>query len=167
MPQFPSWLAGQRITAEQLLAGLPYMAVKPGATSVTSSTTLITDPDLQLVLPGPGTYVIDGYLNYTGSSVGAGDIKGTFEYSGGINFANWDFQAIATTGGVQMCTGPNAFGIAVARGTDGGTWMGAHLLGLLVATSGGTLSWNWAQNTSNATSTNIRQGSWIRAFQQA
>ncbi|NUR03059.1 MAG: hypothetical protein HOY79_43090 [Streptomyces sp.] len=169
MSQFPALLAGQRMTAAVAAQMLPYWAQKIGPTGRASTTTLADDPDLILALPGAGTFTFELFLNYTGGTLGSSDLKMAMVYSGSSSYGVWAVNGVNTTSTAQVNMGGNGTGTAgtITVGTSGGTFLTVDIKGELVATSAGNLSLQWAQNTSNATATNLRQGCWMRVTQIA
>lgn len=165
--QFVTWSAGSKIPAVALTLMEPQNAIKNGVQSVTSSTTLVDDNDLQIVLPGTGTYIFSLFLNYTGAATGAGDLKATIAFTGSTSFGVWGGVGNNATAVTQVQSGGNGLGSVEVYGTDGGFFQTAILKGSVFATSSGTLKLQWAQNASSATSTNLRQGCWMQVWQIA
>lgn len=165
--QFVQWAAGSKIPAASLLAMEPQNAVKGGATSITSSTTLTDDPDLQFTVPGAGTYLFNGWLNYNGGAIGTSDLKLTIAYTGTTSFNVWGVHGISTAATNQLGAAGNAFGSSSAIGTSGGAAFTAYVSGSAFVLTAGTLKLQWAQNTSNATATTLRQGCWMQLWQIA
>lgn len=168
MPQYPTWLAGQTARASTLMAMEPWWAWKAAATSRASTTTISIDPDLQIALPGAGTYQLDAWINYTGGTLGSSDLKVAVEYSGAFSFGVWGVNGINTAGTTSVTVNGQAIGSnTLTLGTSGSTFYTIDIRGHLVATGAGTLGIFWAQGTSSATSTNLRQGCWVKATQVA
>lgn len=167
--QYPSWQAGQRVTAAALTQMEALYAIKNAATSRSSNTTLAIDPDLQIALPSAGTFVFEAWINYTGGTLGSSDLKIAPVFGGTTSWAWWGISG-STTGSInQVNQTADGIGTSTAKaiGTSGGAFLSAQISGSISASSAGTLSLYWAQNTSSATSTNLRQGCWLRAFQIA
>ena len=165
MAQYPSVYAGQRITGDLLQQMLPLSAVKPAPTSRASTTTLQNDPDLVIDLPRTGTWTFDIWLNYTGGTLGASDLKLGMTYSGTTTFAAWGVNGITTAATNQLNAGGNSFTGSLVLGTSGGTFFTGDIHGQVTVSTTGTLALQWAQNTSSATATNLRQGSYMRVYQ--
>jgi hypothetical protein len=146
-----------------------YDAVKAGPTLRASTTAVAVDPDLAIALPGAGTWQFEVFLNYTGAAIGTGDLKIAMNYTGTSSFGVWAVNGIALGATTQANFGGNATGTSntLAVGTNGGVFVTVDLKGTLYATSAGTLGMYWAQNTSSATSTALRQGCYLRARQIA
>jgi hypothetical protein len=140
-------------------------AIKASDESVSSSTTLQDDNDLTLTLAANTTYSLSGFFVATSAS-STPDIKfdfieadGTYMIavlSGAVGASgtidNMDGSSGAQT--VPLIGGSNA-GISVHGGT---VWTGG---------SGGVFKLQWAQNTSDATATTMKAGSWIKATKLA
>ena len=165
MAQYPTVYAGQRITGDLLQQMLPLWVVKPAPTSRASTTTLANDPDLVIDLPRVGTWAFDVWLNYTGGTLGSSDLKLGMNYSGTSSFAAWGVNGITLASTSQLNAGGNSFTGSLALGTSGGTFFTGDIHGQVTVSTTGTLALQWAQNTSSATSTNLRQGCWMRAYQ--
>lgn len=154
----PTALAGSPGRYIRLNQNLQFYAVKSGRTSRASNTTVAIDPDLQIQLPAGGTYSVEGWLNdATGSS--SGGLKGNISFSGSITTALW---AMTGTG-----TGVTAVALSAFASTQemesAQSGVGSMLIsGVLQCTTSGTLSFNWAQESSNATASILGQGSYLR-----
>jgi hypothetical protein len=170
MSQFPVWTAGQRVLAATLTAMEPLVVIKPADTSRASNTTLSNDPDLVFTNVGVGTYLFDGLLRYTGItfSTGPGDIKLGFAFSGSLSASGWVPNTFVSNAANNVDVVCSNFGTSRVEGTYGtGTDVGASVRGYLVVTAAGTMSLQWAQNTSNATATTMRAGSHLKLTQIA
>jgi len=136
-------------------------AVKSADESVTSSTTLQDDDDLQVTLAANGTYNIEFWIEIYSASA-TPDFKfqliepdGTFlgvrdfVWSAGVSTAFIDESSAATS--ALMIAGEYAFvNVKVLAKTSG---------------SGGVFKLQWAQNTSDGTATTVKSGSWVKADQ--
>lgn len=139
----------------------PYLeafAVKNGATARASNTTPAIDPDLKVVLPQGGTYIFQGWLNdLTGN--GAGGMKGTMAYSGAFSTGLWGMNGNGTGVTPVVLNLINAVAtFQTSQAASANMW----ITGSLLCTAGGTLSFNWSQNASNATASAIGPGSSLR-----
>lgn len=157
---YPTWAAGQRVTAALLTAAQPALIYKTADESVTSSTTLQNDDHLFVAVAANATYAIDCWLNFLANS--PPDIK-----------ADWTIPAGATMNWAALGTGTANYSDHdasivshnVARGGKGnpGVPQSMNARGYLITGgTAGTLQLRWAQNTSNASATVLRAGSWIR-----
>jgi hypothetical protein len=138
---------------------VPLVATKTSTTSRNTTTTVTADPNLVVTLP-VGNYAIQGLINI---GCAAGGTGAGFKY-GLINTGTM----VGSVGFVGMANG------AVAAGAQTGSISGAigigtialnsdflSLEGWVEVTVAGTLSFGWAQNTSNANNTNVSIGSWM------
>ena len=160
MSQYPTWTAGQRVTAAQLTLMEPLLVYKLAAEAVTSSTTLQNDDELFLPVAANAFYILDCWIQFN-ALVGA-DIKiawtvptsATMNYSalgtGPTNYTDYD-TSVVSSGTARPAKGNAPTPQAISsRG---------HLQ---TSSTAGTLQLQWAQNTSNATATSVLAGSWIR-----
>lgn len=133
--------------------------------ALTSTTTLTADTDMTFTVVANAVYALDSFLQFTGAA--GGDIKvdwtvptsATFLWAllgtGTVNFTDNDASVIANN---------------VARGArgNGGTTQSASPRGTLTTVgTAGTLQMRWAQNTSSATPTTLKAGSWLRLVRLA
>lgn len=157
--QYPPVLAGQVLTAGLIQAFAEYASWKSGDTSRTTTTTLTADPDLTLTVPAAGTYRLDGYLDYEGGTGGASDLAISFASVGTLRYHI--VYAGAGTGGANVGN-TNVGGGTVALRTQGaGVLCGASIKGMIIAPSSGSITLDWAQNTSSGTATIVHAQSWI------
>ena len=137
---------------------------KTSGTSRASTTTMTDDPDLQIAIPGAGRYVIRGRIWIFLGSQTAG-INWQFNFTGTsssiVSYRN-NYSTIATGSGTD-----NDFSlrnVALPSGSVSGN-TNPHLTSsfeiALVATSAGTLSFQWAQLVSNAIATQVYGGSYL------
>lgn len=155
--------AGETLTAAKLNDNVGWWAYKAATQSVSSSTTLVNDSHLFWSgIPANTVYALEGYVLIGGAHAVAGDIKADFTVPSGASFLWTSFST-----NVASLTDHNvvAQGATVVRsyGTNDGTTMSLEPKGYLaVAGTGGTLQFRWAQNTSNATATQVLVGSWMK-----
>jgi hypothetical protein len=165
---YPAVVAGQPITAALLQSMLPTYVIKGSDQSVTSSTTNVNDTGLLVSVAASATYLITGMLLYSAHS--SADIKLGWSGPSGATF-DWIIHAQTTgTGGLatagmvvdRQSIGNSAFPLG-GFGAENTTLMTAPLWGRLVTSAtAGTFQLNWAQQTSNATASIMRAGSWLR-----
>lgn len=159
------WTAGTRITASTLNKMLPRWAYKTGVTSRTSTTTATADPDLTVTFATAdvGDWAIEIFLNATGAALGSGDIKVGLSYTSTMGTNVWMGQGTDTTATTNMHGfGKSIDGTTQSFGVNAGNFSVVTINGAISPTAAGTLSLIWAQNTSSATATNLRQGSWMK-----
>lgn len=148
---------------------VPQVVVKTSATIRSSTTTLTNDPDFIFTSLPAGTYQFDLFLSTTGASIGTGDIKVTMNYTGTVSSGTWQGIGTNVSGSTVLFNNGGSIGSGIGQpfGTNGGNFTGLLINGAMVVSTSGTLSLQWAQNTSNATATNIRGGSYMRLTQIA
>lgn len=168
---FPTWLAGQRITADALQEMMPLRADKT-VTSTYNNTTVTPDPELFLNLPAAGTYRVELHSFFALNTDNACDVRVGFSYSSG----NWNFGAIGATGAIT--TGSNFAGEWLAR-TDAPTnqfitvglssTQSLHSVykGTFRANSAQTLFAGYAQNVASAQVVSVIDGSYMTAWRVA
>jgi len=145
--------------------------LKSADQSVTSSITLIDDTELTLPCVANASYIFDTYLMWVGNETG--DIKfgfsfpvpGTFHFGGiGPNEADAGFNAGGTRGTGEWFARNNLSASPTSSIQYAGSTavLTARIGGSLVTTSGtGSITLRWAQDTSNATATTVKKGSWM------
>lgn len=167
MSQYPTIAAGQRVTAALLQSLLPWEIIKPADTQQASTTALVADPDLQFSGLAIGTYTIEGLLLYTGAAIGTADLKAMMSATVGAVSSGpswWNLIAPTTGAANALQDVATPFGTSFAYGTPGPTNnLGGQLkASFQVTTANTTVALSWAQNTSNATATTIKAGSYLR-----
>lgn len=148
-------------------------AYKTADQTITSSITLTDDTHMALALPAAGTYVVEGMFMFSGAA--AGDIKIAWAYTGTLTNGYRSGQGPSTVSTDVLGAAANAERAAAAGATtaaitsstpygcDGTNWSAAFELGVVIVSTTGTLKVQWAQQTSNATGTVMRAGSFFRA----
>lgn len=141
---------------------MPEMAVKTADTSRSSTTTLANDSELLLQIPEGGQYEIEGYLRFNG---GGGGFKRALAYSGTVHSEGINVGGVAHVNGTGSVVAAADGTAAVSNATITASGVGDyHLLtGSAHFTTSGNLTVQWAQNSSNATATTLKAGSFIRA----
>lgn len=165
----PTFAAGQILRAGLLEAMCPLSAFKTADEGVSLSTVLQNDDELLIAGVATGTWKLSGTIWYTGTSAAAQDIKiafafptGTFSWSGVGLQISWTSadgsRDIEASGFVNQTSSPTS---TRSFGTVTSNTIPIHISGTLVNTAVGTLQLQWAQDTSNATATTIKIGSWL------
>lgn len=153
--------------------GAELHARKTADTNVTSSTVITQDPHLVVNVPANTIWEMVGCLFYT-SAVVTGDIN--FQFTGPAAASGFwtavspnttvagDPPSDATAAGSGNRTLATALGSGRSYGIpSGGTVMGAEVKGMFeIAGTAGTISVDWAQQTSVATATTMKIYSWFR-----
>lgn len=172
MSRYPSITAGQKLTADLLNSMLPQFVYKAANTERSSTTTVSSDPDLQISLEA-GTYFVEFFLIAGG--VTASDIKTAWSTPSGSS----GLKSVVGPG--STATDANADNISMRSGVHGFateiTYSGVRNAtnqvfriyehGVVTVTTAGTLALQWAQATSGATASRIGAGSLMRVTQIA
>lgn len=163
---FPTLYAGQRATAELLRSMLPETVRKTADTTRTSTTTFADDPHLTYAVKATGVYVMDGWIKYFADPTP--DIKFQFTTPTGT-LGEWAWimpgstTAAAGTIGYSVRTETNDVGGSRTGYGTSDTSMFTPVSGLWrVGSVDGSITLQWAQNTSNATATGVYTDSWLR-----
>ena len=175
---YPTYLAGQRLTAALLRSSQIQVLRKTSDTPRSATTTATADPHLQTDLVANGVYIWEGWLKY--DSPTAADINIDFSGPAGL-LGEWTAigvgsPVVGSTSAPALQTDTQAStgymtrletnDVMAARSYGGlgtgNTPITLHLKGTLrVASTAGTWSLDWAQFTSNATATTLYTDSWI------
>lgn len=142
------------------------MVAKTADEAVASSTTPQNDDHLFLALETGSTYFLEFTL-FADAGSGTPDLSVDFTYSGttslfrmgmmGPEIASGDIGAtLARFVSVAAFSSPVSLGLAAGVAV-------LHFRGTIVTTAAGTFRLRWAQGTSNATATNMRAGSTLKA----
>lgn len=137
---------------------IEWFAVKGATTSRLSSTSVAIDPDLQITLQEGGTYAIKGWLN-DASGTSTGGLKGQIAFSGTLVAGYWGMNGTGTAVNAVPLT---AIGTSATLQTAQTGVGNMPLDGVLFSSTSGVLSFNWAQNSSNATASVLAEGSYLR-----
>lgn len=163
-----TFLAGQKLRASELNAVIPIFGVVAADQTKTSNTTLADVTGLSVAVEADSTYALDGHIAYDAGATG--DLKMAFTSPTGTT-GSWGLYGLgtSTTGSVGDVDGHRIDGFTASdTATAGGSasfsgFMVAPIRGVVITDStAGTLQMQFAQNTSNGTSTIIKVGSWIR-----
>lgn len=156
-----------RWTGTKWLPIVPLQAVKTLTQTVNNSTALVNDTELAITTPATNavasTWIIEGGLLYSSSTVA--DFKLAFA---GVNVTSFNYGPIAlatsaggTTGDVTT-QGTGTLGTAIAIGGSGGTAAIGVMGRIITNGAAATLTAQWAQNTLEASNTQVLAGSWLR-----
>lgn len=139
-------------------------AYKTSDESRASTTTVTQDGALNVTIPSTGTYIFQAFIVY--QTLQAAGFQAGFTFSGTTTASLYSINALS--GGGTTDTGSaryvaNAFGSPTnfTSGAGAGVSIVAFGEGSFVATTTGTLRFNWAQQTSNATATVVKAGSYL------
>lgn len=160
----PLQLAFQKVNANftELYADSPVLltAVKPSTQTLASSTVLTNDTALTLSLP-IGRFALQAFLNIA-NVAGATGFKFAFAFTGtlsnGAYAQNGWINGAVTAAALQN---PVTNVTSYATTDTSGDWV--EINASFLVTVAGTLTLQWAQNSSSASLTSMLQGSWLVA----
>lgn len=163
MQQYPTILAGDRITASLLTSTLPISVIKSADETRISTVTPTNDSEIFLAVEANAIYRVVGFFKYNSDATAdfritwTGPAGATFEYVA----VAIDTATTTVNGTVQMATNT----IATSRpygGAGTASNVGMDISGTLrVGSTAGTLQLQWAQGTSQAITTTLKADSWI------
>ena len=180
---YPTFLAGQRLTAGLLRSGQAQTLRKTSDTAITASTTPAADPHLTFAVEANAVYTWWGWVKYDGATGGdvllsftapSGALGGWTGHGAGITVIGaastptLETDTSRTNGYMQRVesndvTQSRSFG---ALGV--GNALTVDMKGTLrVGSSAGTWALSWAQNSSSATATTIYTDSYITLIRVA
>jgi len=167
--QFPQIFAGDLLDADLLMSMLPISARKSVSTSRASTTTATADPELQVQTAANAEYGFAAYIRYSGGQTG--DFKCTFTGPSGSS-GSWGARTMSTTAAAATDASDairTPLGTTKAIGnisTTAGQII--NVQGRLITSStAGTFSFDWAQNTSDATATLVEADSFFILWRMA
>lgn len=142
--------------------------IKPSDTSKTNDTTLADDPHLTLTLPRNGIYEV-----FLALAIDAENTTADFKSTWNINNITEEVARTPTGPGLSITSLYNAeYSRYVCASLTAGAYFGLSGSGysgvkefFVVSTDSndGTLSFQWAQNVSDATNVTLKSGSYLRA----
>lgn len=163
---YPTIRAGSRATAALLDTMLPKIVRKTTDTSRASTTTFTDDEHLSYAVEANGVYVMDGAIKYFADPTP--DIKIQFSTPTGT-LGEWSWMMPGST---TAATGTTGYSIRTETNdvsgsrTGYGTSDSQHFTPISgiwrVGSTAGSVTLQWAQNTSNATATVLYTDSWLR-----
>lgn len=134
-------------------------AVKLAGTQRASTITSTADPDLAIAIAAGGAYSIEIWLNDQGGT-SAGGLRGGIDFSGTFTSGLWGMNGNGT-GVVPAPLAGIGFVNAQLESAQNGV-ANMFLTGGLIATTAGTISFKWAQHSSNVTPSIVGINSWMR-----
>lgn len=168
MSQFPVIPAGQAITASLLMSMLPNMVVKQANTDRTNNT-FAADPELTFNLVAGGSYFVEFFLLLGGTTTG--DIQTRWAVPSGSSglrsvIGPSSVAADANADNITTRQGSHLFGTGTlysgVRNATGQVFQAYEWGVLLSSGSGGAISLEWAQGTTNASASRVNAGSLLR-----
>lgn len=182
---YPTFLAGQRITAGLLRSSQEQVARKTADTPRAATTTATADPHLQFDVVANAAYRWHGWIKYDGPT--AADLNVDFSAPSGA-LGEWTAIGAGHSPVIGSSIAPalitdtqDARGYLMRVETNdvtsarsygclgtGGIPLTLQLYGMLrVGSTGGTFSLDWAQLVSNATAVTIYTDSWLSMLRVA
>lgn len=170
---YPTFLAGQRLTADLLTKSQPLFAYKDGDTTIISDSTLNDDPDLFLTVEALAVYRLTAYFKVLGGTTG--DIKFQFNTPSADGSGSWGSHGLSVASTSESTIGTTAvrsqrftMDSSGSFGTvSSATGQAMDVSGILRTSSAGTFQLSWAQDTSTATDTVLQSDSWIELLRVA
>ncbi|MGW1127449.1 hypothetical protein [Streptomyces sp. NPDC002526] len=164
MAQYPQVYAGQRVTAALLTSMVPNVVVKASTQAVNNSTTLVNDDTLYVPVEAGGVYEVTAWVVH--ASATAADIQIGWSAPSGSTMT-WGVQGPALSSTAASDAPANfqqrSIGQTASLGGGAGTSVCTDARGVLtVGSSSGLLRMRWAQNTANASDTQVLGGSHLR-----
>lgn len=145
---------------DYLISGIT-STFKTSTTSRSSTSTLADDSDLAgMVLDDSSFYKIEAYIGVTSAS-NVPDFKWRFQFSSSPQSEDYRWNSVDSVGGSSGNSGglTDTFNVALSAGDT----FDLHFIGYIrTGATGGTLDFQWAQNTSDPTSTDLLLGSFLQ-----
>lgn len=167
MAVYPTYSAGQKVTAALLTSGQEQFAYKTADTVRTSTTTLADDPDLIFTLEANGVYRVEFWLHY--AAIGAEQFRTAWSVPTGVTGVRSVFGIDSTVSGGTpagiMRTGVHQYttgAIYGDRNNNSNQCLAIEESIVTVSSTAGTAALQWAQATSGATGTRLAAGSYAR-----
>jgi len=166
MAKYPAWGVGTDVSATNLALCVPDIYTKASALSRVNNT-LSNDPELVSIPLGVGTWHIKLLLFWCTDTSATPDFKtrwvittGTWNNPLRARFGPGSGNTAAPNAVTPLQCGPTAAGSDAVYGTAAGTtfYNATEESYNVVVTVAGTLSLQWAQNTTDATNTTIQAG---------
>jgi hypothetical protein len=147
-------------TAAKAEAIVPRIGFKTSSQTVNNSTVLVSDSQLFVTVSANTSYVFTGRFLYTSGTTP--DIKFGFAYPTAAT-ATYTLYGIAA-GGASLAAFHQTE--ASVGALEGGTAIACTMTGSwTIGANGGTVQLQWAQNTANASNTQVLAGSFLRLDQ--
>lgn len=164
MAQYPPIYSGQRVLAATLNAMIPNVVTKAATQTVNNSTTLVNDDSLFVSVEAGGVYEVTAWIVH--SSQTAGDIQIGWSAPSGSTMT-WGVQGPAVSATAASDSSANfqqrSISQTASLGGGAGTAVCTDARGVLtVGSTAGLFRLRWAQNTANASDTQVLGGSNLR-----
>jgi hypothetical protein len=167
MAVYPTFTAGQKLTAALLTSAQEQFVYKTADTVRTATTTMADDPDLAFTVEANGIYKVEFHIHYAAVSTeqfrtqwtvpsGASGLRSAFGIDSTVSSATP--SGIMRTG-VHQYTSGATYG---DRNNNTNQCLAIEESVVTVSTTAGTVALQWAQATSGATGTRVAAGSYGR-----
>lgn len=160
--------AGQKIRAADMTDVLGVIGMASSDITVNASTTLVDATGVDVALDADSLYILDGYISYVSGATP--DIKFAWTIPAGMT-GHWAMymQTSSATASVGSIDARHATSFTTALAAAGSGSFSSRMACLPrayldTAGTAGTLQLQFAQNTSDASDTIVKAGSWIRAL---
>lgn len=167
MAKYPVPRVGQRATSALLLSLLPETIYKTADEDRNSTTTFTADDELTATLLANSVYLVEFEIHYATLNV-AGFKTDWTTPAGSVGLKSvlgpGSTQSESAANNISGRFGVHGYGTAVAYGNrnDSANQLVARENSVITTTSSGTVAIRWAQVTSNAGSTRVAAGSFMR-----
>lgn len=156
---YPTFFAGQRLTAGLLREMQPTFVYKPADESRANTTTLTPDSHLVVPMKARVWYEVSGVIFYsaaTGSDLSLGPDP---LFDSGLQVYYPPVSATATSGSVSYIREDAVFFLG---GIGTSSVVAVSYRGLVHSATDYQFTWRWAQVVAGATATTVHAGSYIR-----
>lgn len=159
----PSFAAGEKLRASDLNSFVLLTGFATADVTFTSSATLADITGMSVSLEANAAYIFDGYVAYNAAST-TPDFKMAWTPPTGAT-GHWMLHSLSSASsnpGNLNAAHSTSFTTAQTGGTDASFGIAALPAGYVETTNAGTMQVQCAQNTSNATTLTVFEGSWVR-----
>jgi hypothetical protein len=149
------------LTGDTIARGMPVCRFK-AADTARQNNTLTNDPDLTYAIPTTGTYQVECMLEYDSVAAGAG-FKFGFAFSGSIAGGATPGSIVGSVNAAPYATPSSGMIGGTSIQTTVSTSANTQVVNFTTAvTAIGTLTLQWAQNSTTASNTTLRTGSYLK-----
>lgn len=163
---YPTWNAGEDITASKLMSMLPMVARKTADEVVNNSGTAQDDNELFFTVAANAVYILDGWIKYDASATADFLVDWTAPANALGEWTGWGagLSAASGTAGYSIRTETNDLTQARSFGAVGvGNIVTLIIHGTIrTGNTAGTYQFQWAQGTADASNCTVYTDSWLR-----
>ena len=163
MSAYPTWSAGQRVTAALLTAGLVQSVTRSSDATGRTNNTMTNDDVLSLAVEANATYELRAWLGFNGGTTGDFRVGWSIPSGATLNWTPYQQPNTNSTTVGTIITDRSGTGVSQAGGGAGGSTIMTCLAEgtLRVGSTAGSIVLQWAQDTTNATPTILKADSFI------